>query len=360
LISREWQLNGSDSFDGIGIINMNGVITRNGGESSYGTKQLSSRMKQMSLDSRIKGFIILTDSGGGATGAVRLMQDSINEVKKTKPVYGLIEKGGMAGSAAYAILTACTAIYSESDMNIVGSSGTMIQFSGKPNGTVDQDGEKHITLYASKSTMKNKGFVEAIENDNYEVLTNDTLNPINEVFLDDQLSNRPVLKGSNYDDGHTRFAKEAIGTFIDGIASQEEVISMILSGSPKLESEIKINNPKSVTMNKAELKSTHPEVYSEILAEGVSNEKERVASWMAYNEADPKAVAEGIKSGNDLLPSQSHAFLVQMAQKGKVNALISDSPKPVSTEETPTEEAPATDSVEKELDEAFKFDAKNF
>lgn len=360
IIKNTWNLNNTDSFEGIGVINLNGPITKNGGASSYGTKDLSKQMLQMSRDSRMKGFVIITDSGGGSSAAVSLMQDAINEVKKTKPVYSVIEKGGMAGSAAYGIISASTKIYSEDGMNIVGSAGTMIQFSGKPNGTVDKDGEKHIVLYATKSTEKNKDFEQAIEKDNYKLIIDNLLDPVNENFLQSILSNRPILKGSNYDNGHTVFSKDAIGTFIDGIASFDDVVSMILSDS-SIESNSNNNNPNSITMNKAELKSTHPEVYSEVLAEGVSNEKERVASWMAYNEADPKAVAAGITSGNELTPSQSHVFLVQMAQKGKVNALISDSAKPIATEETPTEEI--TNDItakEKELDEAFKFDAKKF
>lgn len=355
LIRNTWNLDNRDSFEGIGIINLNGPITKNGGMSSYGTKQLSSSMLQMSKDSRIKGFVILTDSGGGSSAAVSLMQDTINEVKKTMPVYSLIEKGGMAGSAAYGIISASTGIYSEDGMNIVGSAGTMIQFSGKPNGTVDADGEKHITLYATKSTAKNKGFEEAIENDNYKLIVSDLLDPVNENFLNSILSNRPILKGSNYDDGHTVFSKDAVGTFIDGIASFDEVVSMILSGQIN-NSESNNNNPKSKKMNKAELKSTHPDVYAEILAEGVSNEKERVASWMAYNEADPKAVAEGIVSGKDITPSQSHGFLVALASKGKVDKLVNDNVKPIITNETSTEQPENEDATEKEKELKAAFD----
>ena len=204
----------------------------------------------MSKDSRVKGFIFLTDSGGGATSAVQLMQDAINEVKKTKPVYALIEKGGMAGSAAYGIISPCSGIYSEDGMNIVGSCGTMIQFSGMPNGNVDTDGEKHITLYASKSTAKNKGFEEAIENDNYKIIINELLDPINDNFLANILANRPALAGSKYDDGHTVFAKDASGTFIDGIASFDEVVNMILTNPIKGSNSNNNNNPKSKVMTK--------------------------------------------------------------------------------------------------------------
>lgn len=356
LIKNTWNLNNSDSFDGIGVINLNGPITKNGGASSYGTKDLSKSMLQMSKDARVKGFIVLTDSGGGSSAAVSLMQDAINEVKKTKPVYSVIEKGGMAGSACYGIISACTGIYSEDEMNIVGSAGTMIQFSGKPNGTVDQDGEKHIVLYATKSTEKNKDFEQAIEADNYKLIVDNLLDPVNENFLKGILSNRPLLQGTNYDNGHTVFSKDAIGTFIDGIASFDDVVSMILSGTNS-SLNLNNNNPNSSKMNKAEIKSASPEAYAEILAEGVSQEQERVASWLAYNDADPKAVSEGIASGKEISPSQSHKFIVALATQGKVAKLVADNAPAIATPESETEEVEPT-SKEKEIAAAGDFKLK--
>jgi ClpP class serine protease len=356
IIKNTWNLNNTDSFEGIGVINLNGPITKNGGTSSYGTKDLSKQMLQMSRDSRVKGFIIMADSGGGSSAAVTLMQEAINEVKAKKPVYAVVEKGGMAGSACYGIISACTGIYSEDGMNIVGSAGTMIQFSGKPNGTVDQDGEKHIVLYATKSTEKNKDFEQAIEKDNYKLIIDNLLDPVNENFLQSIISNRPILAGSKYDDGHTVFSKDAVGSFIDGIASFDEVVSMILSDSGT-ESNSNNNNLNSNKMTKAELKQNHPELYSEIVAEGVTSEQERVASWMAYNEADPKAVAEGISSNKPISQPQSHAFLVAIAQKGKVDALIADNAPAINTPESATEEVELT-AKEKELASAMDFELK--
>ncbi len=360
IIKNTWSLNNTDSFEGVGVINLNGPITKNGGASSYGTKDLSKQMLQMSKDSRVKGFIIVTDSGGGSSAAVTLMQEAINEVKQTKPVYAVIEKGGMAGSACYGIISACTGIYSEDGMNIVGSAGTMIQFSGKPNGTVDQDGEKHIVLYATKSTEKNKDFEQAIEKDNYKLIIDNLLDPVNENFLQSIISNRPILAGSKYDDGHTVFSKDAVGSFIDGIASFDEVVSMILSDS-STESNSNNNNSNSNKMTKEELKQKHPDTYSEIVAEGVTKEKERVESWMAYNEADPKAVSAGIESGNDISPSQSHKFVVAMAKQGMIKELVSDNAPAITTPETQTD-APASDAASvakaKEIEESSKFEIK--
>lgn len=354
LISDNYDLRNTDSFDGIGVINLNGPITKNGGTSSNGTKKLSSLMIEMSKDQRIKGFVIKADSGGGATGAVQIMVDAINEVKKTVPVYASIEKGGLAGSACYGIISACTGIYSEDVMNIVGSVGTMIQFSAKPHGNVDRDGEKTVVLYASKSTLKNKAIEEAINNDNYELIINEMLDPINENFVSMVANNRPQLVGSNYDNGHTVFSKDAIGTFIDGIASFDEVVGMILNQNNGInQSNINQNSNK---MNKTEIKQSFPDVYNEILSEGVSKEKERVASWMAYSEADPKAVQEGIASGLEISTSQSHAFLVAMAKNGRVADLLADSNAPIVTAQTPTNEG--VEDKDAEAKAAFNFELK--
>jgi len=358
MIQRTWQLDNSDSFDAIGVINLNGPITKNGGASSYGTKEISSQMLQMSKDNRIKGFIIKTDSGGGATGAVSLMIDAINEVKKTKPVYALVEKGGMAGSAAYGIISASSKIFSEDGMNVVGSVGTMISFSGKPHGNVDRDGEKSITLYATKSTMKNKAFEEAINNDNYDLLINELLDPINENFISKVLTNRPQLNGSNFDNGHTVFSKDAIGTFIDGIASFDEVVQMILSDSQSQGVNNSNINSNSNKMTKADLKQNHPEVYADILSEGVIQEQERVKSWEAFREADSKAVSEGIASGKEITQSQEKTFLVSLAKKGLVTDLKSDSPTDVVTGQTDTVTGDSKDKKEeqnKEAEAAFNF-----
>lgn len=351
IVSEKWDLNNSDSFEGIGVINLNGPITKNGGASTNGTKQISNLMLQMSQDSRVKGFVIKTDSGGGATGAVQLMIDAINKVKETKPVYALVEKGGMAGSAAYGIISASNKIYSEDEMNIVGSVGTMIQFSGKPHGNVDTDGEKTVMLYATKSTAKNKAFEEAINNDNYDLIINELLDPINENFISNVLSNRPQLEGTSYDNGHTVFSKDAVGTFIDGIASFDEVVSMILSDSKKGVNTNQNNNSNSNKMNKEEIKQQHPAVYAEILQEGISQEQERVSSWTAFKEIDSKAVEQGIASGLQIKQSEVNSFIAKASSASKVADMKSDNAPGIATSETATEGNIDLLAEQKELEE---------
>jgi len=328
------QLDNNDDFDGIGVINLNGPITKCGGASSSGMIELSNQMLSMSKDSRIKGFIVLTDSGGGSSGAVDIMGDAIQEVKKTKPVYSLVTKGGMAGSAAYGIVSNSTKIFAEDKLSIVGSVGTMISMEGHKANTTDPNGTKHITIYASKSTEKNKAFEEAFNNDNYELIINDLLDPINEAFIGRTLQNRPQLEGTDFDNGHTKFAKDSVGTFIDGIASFDEVVQMVLNDSKNnINSNLSLTN-STKKMTKEEIKQAHPEVYAGIVTEGASAERERVKSLLTYIDADSKTVIECINSGDEISPSQREAFLVKMNSANMLGSLNSDSEKQVVVEET--------------------------
>lgn len=345
LISRTWQLNNKESFDGIGVINLNGPITKNGGASSYGTLELSNMMLEMAQDERIKGFIIRADSGGGSSSAVELMTDTISEVKKKKPVYSLIEKGGMAASAAYGIISSSTKIYAQDKMSIVGSVGTMISFSGFPANKKDKSGMKHITVYATKSTQKNKAFEEAVNNDNYDLLINELLDPINENFINLVKGFRPQLTNTEFDNGHTVFTKDAVGTFIDGFSTFDEVVNEILNINNNFNFN---NNP----MTSQELQSNHPEVYNEILNLGITQERERVGVWMAHLNTDQKSVIEGVNSGNKLTDSQREKFIVKASMLKNVDEMEENSPKQGITDESVNN---LDEENKREAEEAFNF-----
>lgn len=339
----EWypgQLDNKENFTGIGIINIDGPITVSGGMSSVGMRQLSEHMDKMNSDSRIVAFIVYADSGGGSSGAVEIMADTIKKINKEKPVYGLIKKGGIACSAMYGILSACKKIYSESEMSLVGSCGTMISFEGKKANSTDQDGFKYVRLYATKSTEKNKGYEEALNNDNYEVIINDLLNPTNEKFLNMILTNRPKLEGSDFDNGNTKFAKDSIGTYIDGLKSFEEVVQTITDS--QIKQLTNINNNK---MDNQTLKQEHPKVYQSIFNAGVEAEKSRVGAWLAHADSDLEAVKIGIKSGKELDATSREELLIKGASLSHVKNLEKDSAKPITTNESGSEEKEDTEEI---------------
>ncbi len=375
IITDIYELDSEEEFNGIGIININGPITLNGGASSFGTSQMSSIMRRMNNDNRIKSFIVMANSGGGSSNAVEVMVDTINEIKQSKDVVAFVPKGGSAYSACYGIVSACTKIYSESEMNGFGSCGTMLQFQAQPKGNVDQNGYKNIVVYASKSTRKNESFNKLIDEGNTKFIQDEMLNPVNEFFLNMIISNRPQLKGTKYDDGHTVFAKNGIGTFIDGIKSFENVVSEIIQGyeinsvnftqnTSKLESTqnqkkiVYLNSEnsqlKQFKMTKIELKANHPELYNEIYNEGINAEKMRVGVWASHFKTDPDAVIEGINGGEELNPVQREQFLIKAHSFERIDNIKKDSPKNVvpASPTTKSEDAKA-DAESSELESFY-------
>ena len=295
LIQNLEQLDNSESFEGIGLININGVIISDSTSSTRGMREIASQSIQMAQDKRIKSFVLYANSGGGASGAVEIMTDAISYIQNDlgKKVVAFVPQAGCAYSAMYGIISACSEIYSAHEMNGFGSVGTMIEFEGKAHESVDSDGYKTVRLYATKSVQKNKSFEEAISTDNYEMIVSEMLDPINERFINLVQTNRPQLKGTNFDDGRVVFAKDAIGTYIDGIKSFSAVISEMQQNTNTLI----INNNK---MTVSELKQNHPETYNSIFSEGVKSEQDRVGAWMAHSKTDLEVVSKGIESNEPI------------------------------------------------------------
>jgi len=350
LIRRTYELENQDEFNGVGIVKINGPILMGGGASTLGMLDVSKNVLSMAKDNRVKGFIFDMDSGGGSTAAVEIMVDTINEVKAMdKPVYVLISKGGTLASAAYGIASAADGIYYQSDMSMVGSLGTMLQTEGRQANS-EKDGVKYIRLYATKSVLKNKPIEEALNNDNYTLLVNELLDPVNERFISTLQENRPKLTNEQLN-GNAIFAKDDTGVYLDGRSTMEDLFQKIITNN-----NITNINFNSKTMTKQELKNTHPELFSEVLAMGVTAESERVQSWLAHSETDSKAVMEGIESGLEISNSQREKLLVKSSKMKTVEQLEKESNIDLQTGES-TLDAGLSDE-QKELNSAFNFKLK--
>ena len=353
LIRRTYELENQDEFNGVGIVKINGPILMGGGASTLGMLDVSKNVLSMAKDNRVKGFIFDMDSGGGSTAAVEIMVDTINEVKAMdKPVYVLISKGGTLASAAYGIASAADGIYYQSDMSMVGSLGTMLQTEGRAANS-EKEGVKYIRLYATKSVLKNKPIEEALNNDNYTLLVNELLDPVNERFISTLQENRPKLTSDQLS-GNAIFAKDDTGVYLDGRSTMEDLFQKIITNNNI--TNLNFNSKTNTTMTRQELKQAHPELFSEVLGMGVNQESERVQSWLAHNETDSKAVMEGIESGLEISNSQREKLLVKSSKIKTVEQLEKESNIDLQTGES-TLDAGLSDE-QKELNSAFNFKLK--
>lgn len=341
------------------VVNLDGPITKNGGLSSNGTKQISQQILSFDSDPRVKGGILLTDSGGGSTNAVEHMADAMT--KRKKPLVQLIEKGGVSASAAGYIGSYSDYIISESPENIVGSYGTMITIEGQASGNIDSNGIKHLRIYASASTKKNLDFEEALNNDNYELIINNILDPANTKFLSEMKKNRPNILESQLD-GSIYKAGDVIGTLVDSIGTFEDAVNKVLELSTK--SSFKINNnhlnPQS-TMTVEDLKAQFPAVYNSVFNAGVTSgcdaERDRCGAWMAHASTDIESVKKGIESGKDISATAREEFLVKANSKQNLAKLEADSTADITTPESAGKEGDQpteVDSFYKEVQSKIK------
>lgn len=333
----EFQLrNTDDDDDVISIISLNGIITKNGANSTNGMKRLSEQMNRMTADSRVKGHILLTDSGGGASNAVIFMTDSIQKSQDAgKPVVQLVEKGGLNASAAYYIGSYTNYILSESSENLIGSIGTMIELSGFPKNNTDESGRVHIRAYATESIEKNIEFEEALKG-NLKPIINNILDPLNEKFLSDVKANRPSV-GDAQLTGKIFRAKDVVGTLIDGIGNMEDAVNKVLTlgklneNGVEPKNNININNKEKMDLNK--FKQEHPDLYKSVFAAGVAEERDRTGAWLAHAQTDLKAVKKGISEGKDVSKTQREDFLVKAASLSHLQNLQNDTEEDIKTPE---------------------------
>jgi len=64
-------------------------------------------------------------------------------------------------------------------------------------------------------------------------------------------------------------------------------------------------------MNIDTIKIKYPSLYNDIIELGVAKERDRVGSWLVYQEADINAAIKGIKEGSIVSP----AAMIQLSEK---------------------------------------------
>ncbi len=206
-----------------------------------GTRTIGRELLKADADENVIGHIIVADSGGGSTSSVAEIADAILACKK--PVVALVD--GTAGSACYYAITYCDRILAHQEMDVVGCIGTLIQLSGYPKFRKDSDGWVSARIYADEAAEKNADYEAALEG-NFQVIKEQTLNPINDRFIADVRANRPGILDEQLH-GRTFFAKDVVGTMIDGIGGMADAAAAVMElAAAREESEKQITSQKTM------------------------------------------------------------------------------------------------------------------
>lgn len=142
----------------------------------------------------------------------------------------------------------------------------------------------------------------------------------------------------------------AIAAFAAGIKPAET------PEAPTATQPTKILKPNTMTIQ--ELKAAHPEAYAAAVKEGVTAERDRVGSFLAFIDVDPAEVAKGIKSGEALTATATAEFSrKEFNIKAGIKAAVENAPE-VTTEEPAPPATPPTEAAKKMAAFNAEVDAK--
>lgn len=276
--------------DGTAEILVEGVLTKHrdlfamllyGASTTY--SQLQVELEAARTDSNVKRVRLLIDSPGGQVNGLFETLDLIKALRADKPIEVI---ASMATSAAYAIAAAAGDIQATSSGAMLGSVGTAVSM-------LVSDKVKH---FANTHSPDKRPDPETVEG---QAAITRQLDEIYELFAEHIAIGRGVDVATvrdNYGRGAVLLAREAIRRdMIDSIA-----------GAPSHSTESAILESLSTTAAKlAWLQANRPELFAELVAEGVQEERQRCVTLL-----------EGARLSGDDPNSQAYELAQQAIRSG--------------------------------------------
>lgn len=202
----------------VGLINLSGIVFKDDQLCGpIGTTSMISMMKEWDDKKLVDSVLFYTSSPGGEASGTRRFAKFIKDY--SLPTAAYID--GVAGSAAYYIISATDKIFMEPDADVVGSIGAMTSYKNIDK-YLEKQGIELSDIYADSSYDKNLVSRKAKEGD--FTLLKEGLNPLAEKFENDVKAFRPDLKdeachGKVYAPEHALQVGliDALGSFDDAI-----------------------------------------------------------------------------------------------------------------------------------------------
>jgi protease-4 len=213
-----------------------------------GTQSLLNDVKAADQNPNIRSMVLVIDSPGGQVAGTDLLAEAIRN--SSTPVVAFVD--GLAASAAYWIISGADKIIASSDLDRIGSIGTMLMVEDlRP--ALEHLGVKFHEVYAALSTEKNKDFNQVLDG-NYDQYRKNVLDVINSKFLSTVKAYRPNLDESTLT-GKIFFASQAIELgLIDQIGTLDQAIEEAFTmaanpGEQSTELETKKSEPMKMKLS---------------------------------------------------------------------------------------------------------------
>lgn len=204
-----YRVNSSAQADEAGevlVIPVSSVMMKNDSCFSAGTASMAAAIYAANTSNTISAIVMKMDTPGGSVDGTEALAGAVQNSKK--PVVAWAEQ---MCSAGYWVGSAAREIVLAGETACVGSIGTMSKLTDS-RGSQEARGIKEKLVFASRSTDKNKSFIEALDG-KPDALITEYLDPMNNVFLGSVEKNRTGkidLKKEDVLTGKTYFGSNAI------------------------------------------------------------------------------------------------------------------------------------------------------
>lgn len=295
----------------IAMVDIVGPVTKFGDMCSWGSVDHAETIRRLSKAQNVSGIIINVDSPGGEASGTSMLADTIKDAASVKPVIGLIDDG-IAASAGYWIVSACTEVYVTKRTDMVGSVGVYCAIADW-YGYFESQGLKVHDVYAPQSTDKNKIFQDAIDGNDKPLQTE--LKVLASEFIETVKTNRGArLTSDEWDTGKMFYTKDAVKIgLIDGQMTLSEVYvrmgQLIDSSQQQQQSSNKNTNmsyPKTQKAAKTEgFQALVPGVATEVESSGVFITDEAMGNIEAAISENENAATELAQVNASLTQAQT-------------------------------------------------------
>lgn len=350
------------------VLPLRGIVLKYGYSGRYsrslGTLDYMQLIKAANENPKIKSILMVVDSPGGQVTNT----DRLAEVVATskKPVFAFVE--GMAASAAVYIIAGAKKIVASSNIDRIGSIGTMTSFMDiRPY--YESMGVKFHEFNATKSPDKNKDSNEVLKG-KYDNYRKEVLDPMNEAFhafvTDHRKVDASALTGKMF------FAPEAQSLgLIDEVGTIEYALEMALTYVDPEPEEFQVETqpePETETKTESNMKIKFLAAMTAVLAffglEPKEQEVEVTSDMMEKLNAEMQRLSDEnaqLAQKNTELQTAADAHASALAAKQtEIDSLATQAEslkgQPAAITAAPVQQAVETGAEHEEADEVDAFD----
>lgn len=298
----------------------------------------------------VREIVLVIDSPGGQANGIAEFAQLVRA--SSKPVIAYVDN--TAASAAYWIAAAANQIVMAKTA-MVGSIGVVITVDHrKPDGQVEIISSQSPNKRADVTTDDGRAQIQAL------------IDGLAQVFVEDVATYRHATVETvlaDFGGGGMKLAQSAVALgMADSIGTLETLLAS-LSAKTHLSTNQGLHMPNSQILTLTELRSAYPELAAQLVAEGASAERQRIADVEAQAIPGHDALVIALKADGTTTGAEA-AIQILAAERTKLAAIATrlqtDSPPLIRHAHAPSETSPGSDAnlpLEARCTQAWQDDA---